>query len=189
MKTVTIPDNMNPWECCINGKKYRYPAGETVDVPDEVAAIIQAYENATKAPEAEPVLTQPRWGSGLGKKEIRWEKTSYMSDSQDQYGCYCIFRMSRAEYDDLISKPGFKVESYDYYFDDNGESCLFGVREIPVSDFLYQDWDDEYGDGDFAFCQGVEWDYEAGSYVVISYIIGYEEGEIIEKIPREYLDI
>lgn len=43
-KVVKIPDCSNPFEVIINNNKYRYPAGATVEVPDEVAAIIEAHE-------------------------------------------------------------------------------------------------------------------------------------------------
>ena len=43
MKVVTIPSCANPFEVCVNGKKYTYPAGDTVVVPDEVAVIIEAH--------------------------------------------------------------------------------------------------------------------------------------------------
>ena len=39
-KTVTIPAGDNPFICKINDKYYSYPAGTTVEVPDEVAALI-----------------------------------------------------------------------------------------------------------------------------------------------------
>lgn len=41
MKVVTIPTNMNPYVVTINNHTYIYPAGETVEVPDEVAAAIE----------------------------------------------------------------------------------------------------------------------------------------------------
>ena len=40
---VRIPDCANPFEVYINHKKYSYPAGEMVEVPDEVAALIEAH--------------------------------------------------------------------------------------------------------------------------------------------------
>lgn len=40
MKTVKIPDNMQPWSCTINGVKFVYEAGSTQTVPDEVADLI-----------------------------------------------------------------------------------------------------------------------------------------------------
>lgn len=44
-KQVTIPSNMNPWWCNINGAVYSYTAGSTQTVPDEVAAVIENYNN------------------------------------------------------------------------------------------------------------------------------------------------
>lgn len=41
-KTVTIPAGDNPFVCKINDVYYSYPAGTTVEVPDAVAALIQA---------------------------------------------------------------------------------------------------------------------------------------------------
>lgn len=38
-----IPEDMQPWECNVNGVKYVYPAGTEQNVPAEVAAIIDAY--------------------------------------------------------------------------------------------------------------------------------------------------
>jgi len=38
-----IPEDMQPWECNVNGVKYVYPAGTEQNVPAEVAALIDAY--------------------------------------------------------------------------------------------------------------------------------------------------
>ena len=56
MKAVTIPTCANPFVVIINGKKYTYPAGETVEVPDEVAEIIERHEEAKPQPEDAPVV-------------------------------------------------------------------------------------------------------------------------------------
>ena len=48
-KTVKIPDCMSPFIVKVNGVKYVYPAGEKVEVPDDVAHVIeqhQAYHDA-----------------------------------------------------------------------------------------------------------------------------------------------
>ena len=50
MKTIQIPTNKNPYTVAINNNVYRYPAGQTVEVPDEVAEVIaDALELAPKA--------------------------------------------------------------------------------------------------------------------------------------------
>lgn len=41
MKTIQIPMNSNPFTVVINNKEYRYKAGQTIEVPDEVAGAIE----------------------------------------------------------------------------------------------------------------------------------------------------
>ena len=41
MKTITIPKYKNPFIVVINNKVYQYRAGETIEVPDEVAEAIE----------------------------------------------------------------------------------------------------------------------------------------------------
>ena len=41
MKTIQIPTNSNPFIVSINNHVYQYRAGETAEVPDEVAAAIE----------------------------------------------------------------------------------------------------------------------------------------------------
>ena len=41
MKTIQIPMNSNPFTVVINNSVYQYKAGESVEVPDEVAAAIE----------------------------------------------------------------------------------------------------------------------------------------------------
>ena len=52
MKTVKIPSNMNPYDVWINGLKYSFPAGETVEVEDFIA---EAIENSKFDPKPAPV--------------------------------------------------------------------------------------------------------------------------------------
>jgi len=58
MKQVTIPADMRPFRCSINGCEYEYPAGSTQYVPDEVASYIAGY-NAGKAKPREYPPTPP----------------------------------------------------------------------------------------------------------------------------------
>jgi hypothetical protein len=41
MKTITMPMNIDPVYININGVKYEYRAGQTYEVPDEVASVIE----------------------------------------------------------------------------------------------------------------------------------------------------
>ncbi len=69
MKTVTTPTFNNPFELTVNGRKYSYPPGKTVEVPDEVA---EAIENIT--------ANIPKDGSDLGV--ITTEINDHSTDKQ-----------------------------------------------------------------------------------------------------------
>lgn len=56
MKTVTIPAGFHPLEITINNTKYVYREGETVDVPDEVAALIEQYNAAQPVPKPNSLI-------------------------------------------------------------------------------------------------------------------------------------
>lgn len=56
-KVVTIPCCMSPFAVTINGVPYTYAAGSVVEVPDEVAAVIENHMNQHMEPEPEEKLT------------------------------------------------------------------------------------------------------------------------------------
>ena len=66
MKTVTIPTCANPFVVFVNGIKYTYPAGATVEVPDDVAAVIEQHDEAHSKPAPAPVVPpfEPSEGGG-----------------------------------------------------------------------------------------------------------------------------
>ena len=49
-KVIKIPTCRNPFDIVINNAEYSYPAGAEVEVPDEVAHIIECHENALHKP-------------------------------------------------------------------------------------------------------------------------------------------
>ena len=81
MKTVTIPTCANPFVVIINGRKYTYPAGETVEVPDEVAEVIERHEEAKPQPES-PSAPSEGGNSGGGLPVV--ELTSLLTNEQGQ---------------------------------------------------------------------------------------------------------
>lgn len=66
-KTVTIPKCRNPYVVIVNNKEYAYTAGETIEVPDEVAEVIELHINALHT--AKPQAT----GSSSGAMK-EWQK-------------------------------------------------------------------------------------------------------------------
>ena len=55
-----IPQSANPFTVVVNGRRYSYPAGKTVEVPAEVAEVIEAYEAMRDVP-----ISPNASGSGL----------------------------------------------------------------------------------------------------------------------------
>jgi hypothetical protein len=66
MKTVKIPTCANPFIVIVNGQKYIYPAGATMEVPDDVAEVIEQHEKAKTepAPVPPPFVPGPSGGGG-----------------------------------------------------------------------------------------------------------------------------
>lgn len=56
MKTVTIPIGFHPLEITVNNTKYVYREGETVSVPDEVAALVEQYKAAQPVPKPNSLI-------------------------------------------------------------------------------------------------------------------------------------
>lgn len=58
MREVTIPEGWNPCKITVNNVTYEYPAGQTVEVPDEIAALIeQAAANQPQAKDQRQVYS------------------------------------------------------------------------------------------------------------------------------------
>lgn len=83
MKTVTIPTCANPFVVIVNGIKYTYPAGATVEVPDDVAEVIEQHEEAKPepAPVMPPFASVPSSGGGGGLPVV--ELTTDISEASD----------------------------------------------------------------------------------------------------------
>ena len=71
-KVVTIPKDRNPFVVIVNGVKYSYPAGESIEVPDGVADVIEKYEDAKPKPD-------PSAGINFGGAQSDWNQTEAMT--------------------------------------------------------------------------------------------------------------
>lgn len=83
MKSVTIPTCANPFVVIVNGVKYFYPAGETVEVPDDVAAVIEQHDEAHNNPAPTPVV--PPFVPGEGSASIEAVKAALAESGQIGY--------------------------------------------------------------------------------------------------------
>ena len=94
MKTIKIPMNNNPLTVVINNSVYRYKAGETVEVPDEVA---EAIENALEL-EPKPNALKRRIGNLIDRSitEVTAEDWSGVTNVKENafYGCKNLLRVT-----------------------------------------------------------------------------------------------
>jgi hypothetical protein len=125
MKTVTIPTCANPFIVMVNGVKYCFPAGVEMEVPDEVAEVIEAHharENAEPTP-----TVQPPFGFDSNGKL----KTSAMPDGYPYVkngGSVEIVPMQRIRVDSSGGMIPVLVEfvvdqTYTVVFDDTEYTC------------------------------------------------------------------
>ena len=80
MKTVIIPTCANPFVVIVNGIKYTYPAGETMEVPDDVAAVIEQHDVAHSKHEPAPVV--PPFAPGDGVDDVTLAAAKAYTDKQ-----------------------------------------------------------------------------------------------------------
>ena len=56
MREVTIPNDYNPFRLEVNGRIYSYKAGTTQSVPDEVAELIDMYNQSKPVPRQNSII-------------------------------------------------------------------------------------------------------------------------------------
>lgn len=120
MSYLIIPTWRDPYVVEINGKKYSYKAGEGVDVPKEVAEVIQRdidQHTHQHTQEVEPTMTQPKWGKCIGlvpaSKSSEWRELDDGSSTN-------FVEMTKEEYESITCAT------------DSG-----GVVEIPLESLYY----------------------------------------------------
>lgn len=69
MKTVKIPECMNPFEVIVNNQRYRYPGGTEQEVPDEVAEVIEVHMKNHEERTAPPYV--PGGGGGASTCKLK----------------------------------------------------------------------------------------------------------------------
>lgn len=84
MKTVTIPTCANPFVVIVNGIEYTYPAGATVEVPDDVAAVIEQHDEAhskhAPAPVVPPFAFVPSANNVIDLTKYKFENGQSFND-------------------------------------------------------------------------------------------------------------
>lgn len=81
MAYVKIPTCANPFVVMVNGKRYEYPAGVEMEVPDEVAHVIETHykaEQGDPSPEVQPPFgCGSSGGAGSGKLVVEFNMESH----------------------------------------------------------------------------------------------------------------
>lgn len=112
-KVVTIPKDRNPFVVIVNGFKYSYPAGATVEVPDAVADVIEKYEDAKPKPD-------PNAGISFGGAQSDWNQTD--SSAADF--------IKNKPFGDM---PTVLLEEQELQYDAEAGGCA-GVVSAPIND-------------------------------------------------------
>lgn len=123
MKTVTIPTCANPFVVIVNGIKYTYPAGATVEVPDEVAEVIEQHEEAK--PEPAPVL--PPYSGGMNGDEILAAAKAYTDTKVGNIGGDVYTRQEDNEYIIAFYRNDGKTVSCHATYDESGRLAMVDV--------------------------------------------------------------
>ena len=77
MKTVKIPECMNPFEVIVNNQRYRYPGGTEQEVPDEVAEVIEVHMKNHEERTAPPYVPSAGGGYSTCKVHVSIEPDTY----------------------------------------------------------------------------------------------------------------
>jgi hypothetical protein len=77
MKTVKIPECMNPFEVIVNNQRYKYPGGTTQEVPDEVAEVIEVHTKNHADMTAPPYVPGGGGGGATCKLVVNASNNSY----------------------------------------------------------------------------------------------------------------
>lgn len=70
MKTVQIPECMNPFEVIVNNNRYSYPAGTEQTVPKEVAEVIEVHMKNHEERTAPPYVPESGGGGATCKLKL-----------------------------------------------------------------------------------------------------------------------
>ena len=118
MKTVKIPECMNPFEVIVNNQRYRYPGGTEQEVPDEVAEVIEVHMKNHADMTAPPYV--PGGGGGYSTCKVHVSFTYGETDN----GVTITYATMRN------GKPCAAGMRYGYVYDEYGEQTFPSQREF-----------------------------------------------------------
>lgn len=103
-KTITIPPCRNPFVVIVNGIRYEYESGKEIEVPDEVAEVIQFHVDSK--PKAKPIVPGDSDGAyDAGYAAGKQAEYDTFWDEYQQNG-------TRTSYEHAFMGPGWTDVSY-----------------------------------------------------------------------------
>jgi hypothetical protein len=138
MREVTIPNDYNPFVVKVNNVEYFYKAGETVEVPDEVADVIDRF-NGAKVPEPEKLEYVEGFSydpvADAGKvlqirddgRGIEWGKGSGGGES--------------SAFDEWLGVTGYAEVTVNYTFPEGSEDTGLTGGSYYIQIGTYDEWD------------------------------------------------
>ena len=130
-KTITIPTNCNPYIVVINNHVYTYRAGETIEVPDDVAEAIQdALELIPKPKRYLSRIAQLAEGSLLELTEKDFEGITKICN----YAFYCCRNIEKVTIPNNIKE----IESLAFYGCNKIKSIAIGNGVVSIGDNAFE---------------------------------------------------
>jgi hypothetical protein len=204
-KTVKIPDNMSPWKAIINGIPYVYPAGATVEVPDEVADLIEDITNIEEEqkPVAPPVaMGGADWNASEGEPGHVLNRTHYSEIVQTEVfpeDTVNIMEDVGIGAPGFVPNPSFDIKEgaqYEVWMDGTKYSCtafameVTGYGEVTVfgNAYIFNTALENTGEPFVALCSKslgmtavvVPTGADTATFRIV------ETGEVVHKLPTKY---
>lgn len=169
MKTITIPNDYNPFIVEVNGVMFKYPAGTEQSVPDHVAAVIEQYKNSQPKEAEAPVAGYVYTADGKWSAEFL--------PSQGGGGSLYLHKVHAVKsYDpEQGEDTGYNFYIYFYSSSDVPATTFDAIKEAShgvIANAIGE------RDGDYGFtiygCAGFKRDYAFGAWRDVLAFFGYD---------------
>jgi hypothetical protein len=131
-KSITIPTNLgyeNSMTLYINGKTYNYTPGETVTVPDEVAALIEDMQRSMPKDGAVPLI-QADWNENDETKLSYIRNRPFSSSGAEVFNTTGMSRITLGDiHRCIVQEVTLPEKNIQVYLDDTTTTLTYGVYD------------------------------------------------------------
>lgn len=182
-KKITIPTCMSPFKVTINGEEYIYPAGAEVEVPDEVAHVIECHENTLHKPIEE--ANSGGASSGGGSPEGGGASSGGDAELNIAYGDTPPEDTSKLWV--KTSEPSGVIVSTQKVFSEGGRDASISALAALIN-FPIESWTSARV-GDYIFVFGGETDNRMFAASILRYSISDQAWESLGHLPNNMAKI